>query len=143
MPIPSGTTTLGTPDQLATFLDVTFDTDDTARADLMLTLARQVCESVVTPLPDTALPVVLSIAARGYTNPEGQTSETVGSVSSSWSAAGVYLLRAERTALKSLAGRGGAFTVDPTPSDAGTGVPVWAQNVTFPAGVPTVDEPVE
>lgn len=143
MPIPSGTTTLGTPDQLATFLDVTFDADDTARADLMLTLARQVCEGVVTPLPDSALPIVLAVAARTYTNPEAQESQTVGATSSSWRAAGVLLLRSERLALKSLAGGGGAFTVDPTPSDAGTGVPVWAQNVTFPAGVPTVDEPVE
>lgn len=86
--------------------------------------------------------MVLSVAARGYVNPEGQAAETVGAVSSTWSSAGVYLLRAERLQLKSVAGRGGAFTVDPTPSDAGVNVPPWSENVTWLSGVPTAEEPI-
>lgn len=124
------------PADLALFLDVTVDT---ARAQLMLDLAQQECSIVLTPLPDTAKAVVLSVAARGYLNPQGNSTETVGQWSSQ-QMGGIFLLRAERQSLLRLAGRGGAFTVDPTPSDAGTYLPPWDRNVFWPNGVPLVDE---
>lgn len=106
--------------ELATFLgqDV-----DTARGQLLIDLAGALAESVVTPLPDPAKTVVLSVSARMYTTPPGVTAETIGPVSVQHAPGGMYLTKAERTTLYRLAGRGGAFTVDPTPLDAA--VPIF------------------
>lgn len=91
-----------------------------ARADLLITQAMNLALTVVKPLPGGAEVVVLSAAARAYSNPQGATYETIGpmSVQRPASSGGLYLTKAEKTALKSLAGRGGAFTVDPTPAGA-------------------------
>lgn len=96
------------------------DTVEGARADLLIRQAINLCLSVVAPLPDAATAVVLSASARAYTNPQGTTYETVGpmSVQRPSSSGGLYLTKAEKSALKSMAGRGGAFTVDPTPATA-------------------------
>lgn len=100
---------------------------DDARGQFMLNQATALCESVVSPLPDAASVVVLSAAARAYSNPQGVTSETVGpfSVQRPW--AGVYLTKSERATLRRMStGSSGAFSVDPTPADAGPGR-TWAQ----------------
>lgn len=89
-----------------------------ARADLMISQAVQLASAVVTPLPDAATAVVLSAAGRAYANPQGVTYETIGPMSVQRPQAGLYLTKAEKVALKSAAGRGGAFTVDPTPVGA-------------------------
>lgn len=96
---------------LALYLGVASVDDD--RAELLLQLAGDLCSAIVTPLPDTAKAIVLSAAARGYANPQGVSQETTGpyQVTRPW--AGVYLTRAERAALKRLAGSGGAFTINP------------------------------
>lgn len=127
-----------TSDDLATFLGES--SLDEARASLMLTLARQACEVYVSPLPDSALGVVLTVAARAYSSPTTATMETAGPFSVQRPAGGVYLTRTERQALKTLAGRGGAFSVDPTPADALQGLNPWNQNVTWLDGVPLAED---
>ncbi|WP_262403452.1 hypothetical protein [Actinomadura sp. CNU-125] len=91
---------------------------DQDRAELMLAQATLLAESIVTPLPDAASAVVLAVAGRAYANPQGVAYETVGPVSVQRPQAGLYMTRDERRTLQRLAGRGGAFTVDPTPADA-------------------------
>ncbi|MFE9382382.1 hypothetical protein ACFYMO_03960 [Streptomyces sp. NPDC007025] len=91
-----------------------------ARADLLLQQATNLCLAVVTPLPDGAKAVVLSAAGRAYVNPQSVSYETIGpmSVQRPQGSGGLYLTKADKSALKSMAGRGGAFTVDPTPDTA-------------------------
>jgi len=48
--------------------------------------------------------------------------------------AGLYLTKADKAALKSLAGRGGAFTVDPTP-EAADPSPSWPIDDTYGPGL--------
>jgi hypothetical protein len=93
---------------------------DGARADLLIEQAVALCETVVKPLPDQATAVVLSAAGRAYVNPQQVSYETIGpmSVQRPQGSGGLYLTRADKAALKSAVGRGGAFTVDPTPATA-------------------------
>lgn len=99
---------------------------DGARADLLIQTAIQLCQTVVSPLPEGAQAVVLSVAGRAYVNPQQVSYETIGpmSVQRPQGSGGLYLTKADKTALKSLAGRGGAFTVDPTPATADPS-PTW------------------
>ena len=107
-----------TAEQLGLYLDLPEINGD--RADLLIEQAVALCETVVKPLPDQATAVVLSAAARAYVNPQAVSYETIGpmSVQRPQGSGGLYLTKADKTALKSLAGRGGAFTVDPTPVTA-------------------------
>ena len=107
-----------TAEELALFLDLAEINGD--RADLLLAQAVALCETVVKPLPDRATAVVLSVAGRAYVNPQAVSYETIGpmSVQRPQGSGGLYLTKADKTALKSLAGRGGAFTVNPTPATA-------------------------
>lgn len=90
---------------------------DEGRASLMLALAADLCSTIVSPLPDEARAVVLSCAARGYSNPQGVTYETTGPYSVQRPYPGLYLTRSERSALKRMAGVGGAFTINPLADD--------------------------
>jgi hypothetical protein len=105
------------------------------RADLLIAQAVALAESVVKPLPDQATAVVLSVAGRAYVNPQQVTYETIGpqSVQRPAGSGGLYLTKADKAALKSLAGRGGAFTVDPTPANADPS-PTWPVDVLYPEG---------
>lgn len=107
-----------TAEQLGLFLDLPEINGD--RADLLLEQAVALCETVVKPLPDRATAVVLSVAGRAYVNPQQVSYETIGpmSVQRPSGSGGLYLTKSDKTALKSLAGRGGAFTIDPTPVTA-------------------------
>lgn len=107
-----------TAEQLGLFLDLSEINGN--RADLLIQQAVALCETVVKPLPDQATAVVLSVAARAYVNPQQVSYETIGpmSVQRPQGSGGMYLTKADKTALKSLAGRGGAFVVDPTPVTA-------------------------
>jgi hypothetical protein len=88
------------------------------RADLLIAQAVSLAQAIVSPLPDGATAVVLSAAARAYDNPTNANYETIGPMSvQRQQAGGLYLTKAEKVALKAMAGRGGAFTVDPTPAD--------------------------
>ncbi|HET6634698.1 MAG TPA: hypothetical protein VFH77_06685 [Streptomyces sp.] len=116
--------TTPTAEQLGLFLNL--DQVDGARAEFLVTQAINLCSSVVKPLPDGAEAVVLSAAGRAYINPQQATYETIGpmSVQHPTGSGGLYLTKADKSALKSLAGRGGAFTVDPTPATADPS-PTW------------------
>ena len=96
------------------------------RADLLITSATALCQTIVKPLPEGAEAVVLSVAGRAYVNPQQVSYETIGpmSVQRPQGSGGLYLTKADKSALKSLAGRGGAFTIDPTPADADPS-PTW------------------
>jgi len=106
------------------------------RADLLIQTAIQLCQTVVSPLPDGAQAVVLSVAGRAYVNPQQVSYETIGpmSVQRPQGSGGLYLTKADKTALKSLAGRGGAFTVDPTPDTADPS-PTWPIDDTYGPGL--------
>jgi hypothetical protein len=99
---------------------------DGNRADLLIDTAIQLCQTIVKPLPEGAEAVVLSVASRAYVNPQQVSYETIGpmSVQRPSGSGGLYLTKNDKAALKSLAGRGGAFTVDPTPASADPS-PTW------------------
>lgn len=113
-----------TAEQLALYLGL--PEIDGARADLLIQQAVALCETVVKPLPEQATAVVLSVAGRAYVNPQQVSYETIGpmSVQRPQGSGGLYLTKSDKAALKSLAGRGGAFTVDPTPATADPS-PTW------------------
>lgn len=109
---------------------------DGDRADLLIEQAVALATSVVSPLPDAATAVVLSVAGRAYVNPQQVSYETIGpmSVQRPTGSGGLYLTKADKAALKALAGRGGAFTVDPTPETADPS-PTWPIDDTYGAGL--------
>ena len=113
-----------TVEQLGLFLGL--DEIDGDRADLLIASAISLCQTVVKPLPEGAEAVVLSVAGRAYVNPQQVSYETIGpmSVQRPSGSGGLYLTKSDKSALKSLAGRGGAFTVDPTPATADP-TPTW------------------
>ncbi len=113
-----------TVEELGLFLDL--DEIDGNRGDFLINKAISLCQTVVKPLPEGADAVVLSVAGRAYLNPGQATYETIGPlwVQRPTGSGGLYLTKADKSALKSLAGRGGAFTVDPTPATADPS-PTW------------------
>ena len=120
-----------TAEDLALYLGL--DQIDGTRADFLLQQALTLAASIVSPVPDTAKPVILAAAGRAYANPQGVTQETVGPYSVQRPLAGLYFTRAEQAILKRLGGRGGAFTVDPTPATANPGV-TWPYDPDNPFG---------
>ncbi|MCX5202487.1 hypothetical protein OG897_13645 [Streptomyces sp. NBC_00237] len=123
-----------TAEQLALYLGTEEIQGD--RADLLIQQAVALAQSVVKPLPEQATAVVLSVAGRAYVNPQQVSYETIGpmSVQRPSGSGGLYLTKADKAALKSLAGRGGAFTVDPTPATADPS-PTWPVDDTYGAGL--------
>jgi len=118
-------TPVATPEDLGTYLNIT--TIDTSRALLILGMAQDLCESVVTPLPDSARAVVLDVAARAFVNPQQLHDAAIGTArlqygtgASEATIGGLYLSRSNKAALRRLAGRGAAFSADlmPTGTDA-------------------------
>lgn len=118
-------------DDLAMFLNVTFTEAETARAEFLLAQATTLAEGLIDPLPDTAAPVILSVAGRAWGNPAGASNETAGPFAVQ-RPGGLYLTRQDRASLNRLGGKGGAYTIDPTPVE---GVD---PSVTWP--VPGVDD---
>lgn len=100
---------------------------DTDRATALIGYATTLCESVVSPLPDGADPVVLLVAARAYQNPSNVQQEAVGPFSAAYGqmAGGLWLTRTNKATLRRLAGGGGAFTIDTMPATAGQNLPSW------------------
>jgi hypothetical protein len=114
-----------TPTDLGTYLGVAVDD---ARAQLVIDLATQLCQSVVTPLPVGAEAVILDVAVRGYANPTSVPAQAAGPFSVGGASGGVWLTRANKATLRRLAGSGGAFTIDTLPETAGAGLPPWEIN---------------
>ncbi len=93
---------------------------NTDRADLLISLATDLCLSIVDPLPDGSDPVVLDVAARAYSNPTNQTTQVQGPFPPNALPGGLWLTKANIAVLRRLSPTGsGAFTIDPTPEDAG------------------------
>lgn len=111
-----------TPDDLTNLLGSTVDP---VRAWTLLGLAQQLCETIVSPLPDNATAVVLDVAARAYANPTAVPSQVTGPFSVGGAAGGIWLTRQNKATLRRLAGGGGAFTFDTMPATAGSGLPWW------------------
>ncbi len=135
---------------LGTYLGLDPGTIDTARATLILQLVQDLAEFVISPLPPAALGIVLSSAARAFNNVTSAQTVSLGTGHIGYAApgasgtsegvGGLYLSRSEQRLLRLAAGRGGAFSIDPTPADAGQGLMPWDQNVTWLEGVPLAED---
>lgn len=110
---------------LSLYLGETLDVD---RANKFIDLAEKLCLSVVSPLPDGAEAVVLDVATRGYSNPQNITEQATGPYIAAYGSVGggLWLTRNNTATLRRLSGSGQAFTIDPTPADAGP-ANYWAQ----------------
>ncbi|GAB3081023.1 hypothetical protein GCM10027053_51960 [Intrasporangium mesophilum] len=113
-------TPLSTAADLGVYLGV--DDIDPARAGLLLQLAHDRLETIVSPLPDTAKSIELAVAGRAYQNVSSAQSMGLGSANISFGSTtgggGLYLTKAERADLRRLAGRTGAFVIDLLPDDS-------------------------
>jgi hypothetical protein len=107
------------------------------RAQFILDKARSLCESVVSPLPPGAEAVLLDVAERAFANPTTSSGlltfdEGLGPYNDSTPGTvgrGLYLTQENRATLRRLSGGGGAFTIDTTPTGAGTSLPWWDTGV--------------
>lgn len=128
------------PSDLGTYLGI--DSIDTNRAVLILASAQALCEAIISPLPAAASAVVLDVAARAWSNPTNAQHEATGPFSVAYGAVagGLWLTRQNKATLRLLAGGSGAFSIDPTPTDAGTGLQPWDQNTTWLNGVPLAED---
>lgn len=130
-------TPVATPTDLGTYLNIS--SIDTNRATLILGMAQDLCETIVSPLPTTAKAVVLDVAARAFVNPQQLADAALGTAHLQYGAAngsvigGLYLSRTNKATLKALAGRGSAFTADvmPTGTNAVQTITVAATAGTF------------
>lgn len=113
-------TPIATPSDLGTYLNIA--SIDPVRATLILQLAQDQCETIVNPLPSTALSVVLDVAARAFVNPQQLQDASLGTAHLQYGSAngsiigGIYLSRANKISLRRLAGRGTAFCADVMPT---------------------------
>ncbi len=101
------------PPTLQSYLGI--DTIDTTRALTILEMATDLCSTIVSPLPPTAAVVVLTVAARAFSNPEGVTAETVGPYHVQHAPGAFYLSKADKAALRRLSGGVLAFDIDTMP----------------------------
>lgn len=127
---------VASPSDLQTYLGL--PSIDNARATLILELAQNLCEAVLSPLPSTANAVVLAVAARAFTNAQQLTGASLGTGHLQYGATGtgtpiggLYLSRQDKANLRRLAGSGGAFSIDPLPKG------VSAVQVVTIGGAPT------
>lgn len=121
---------VATLDDLATYLGIGADID-TDKGTLLLQLAHDKCEAVVSPVPAAARGVELDVAGRAYTNPTAQVTEAPGPYGTVTGTlvGGLWLTKSNIADLRRMASGtqgSGAFTVDPTPADAGAG-DYWPQ----------------
>jgi len=122
---------IATADDLAIFLNVT--DINTERAEWLLERAQDKCEAILSPLPDTAMGVVCDIAGRAYSNPTAVQSSAPGPFGTPLGSlpGGLFITEANIAELRrlstSMTSGSGAFTIDPTPADAGP-YNTWAQN---------------
>lgn len=91
---------------------------DEARAQLVVDLAVERVDAILSPVPALARGVVLEAARRGYDNPSGVQSETVGPFQRTYDtrSVGVYLTEREEAQVRAIAAGGsasGAFTIRP------------------------------
>lgn len=142
--------TVVVPDDLATYLGVTLDDTETARAQMLIDDAIAQALSIVTVgtvpdsgptennLPAGSASVIRPAVARIYLNPAGVTSDGAGPFNYGRPAgSGSMYSKAERATLRRLAGQSsGAFMIDLTPDDV-------LSNYTDPLARPTAQESFE
>jgi len=116
---------------------------DTTRATLILGLAQDLCETIWSPIGPTALGTVLAVAARAFSNVSSAATVGIGTghigygaPGASMGVGGLYLSRSDKTTLRRLAGRGGAFSVSVLPIGASA---VLSVTVTATAGTYTLN----
>lgn len=108
-----------TSDDLAVYLkDPSIDED---RADMMISDAQILCESIVSPLPETAVPVVRRVAARAYVTATSSRAKQIADAGSPFGSmpggiGGVRLYAEDVADLRRLNGGGGAFSIDLLPT---------------------------
>lgn len=111
-------TPIATSSDLALYLGRTVEQD---RATLLLELAQLKCERFVSPLPAAAKDIVLEVAGRAYTNVASASQVGMGSAFATLAATGqggvggLFLSRNNKSELRRIAGRSGAFSVDLMP----------------------------
>lgn len=108
------------PSDLGVYLGI--DQVDTVRGQLMLDLSLGLCQSIVNPVPQAAAGVVLSVAARAFTNARQLSDANLGTAHVQYAQAGggaavggLYLSRADKSALRRAAGGSSAFSADTLP----------------------------
>lgn len=111
---------------LASYLGVDVDAD---RADFVLDLVMGEAGSIVSPVPSGAKGIILSAAARIYSNPTGISQELIGPYQTSRAASNL-LTKGERSSLRRHNGGGGAFSFDLLVD--GTGAATDYPDVRFP-----------
>jgi hypothetical protein len=96
---------------------------ETVRATQSLLLAQNLCETIWSALDVTALGTVLAVAGRQYTNVTSATTVAIGSghvgygtTGGSLGVGGLYLSRSDKSTLRRLASRSGAFNIDLLPN---------------------------
>lgn len=79
----------------------------------------------LTEVPDAAVAVTIAAARRAFVNPDMVASESIQDFSQTFGSASadIYLTKAERTAIRRLAGRSGLWSLATTRSDVGPDVP--------------------
>jgi hypothetical protein len=127
-----------TPSDLQTFLGV--DSVDVSRATYLLTAVTSRLQSYVNPLPDGAYALAVEIAAQAYARPLLVKSETTGPYTVVPGGGGIFITKAQIRELRLMANKGSAFTIDPTPVGAGSGLSPWDTNVTWLEGVPIAED---
>ena len=87
------------------------------RAELLIAQVMLLAGAIVSPVPESASPVILSASARAYSTPPGAaSSELVGPYQATRPSGGIYLTKGERASLRLLSGGGGAFSFDTLPA---------------------------
>lgn len=90
---------------------------DTARAaDLIDQATKLIIPITGNPIPDAADPIMLSCLTRAYLNPTNATQLGAGPFTASFPSGGVYLLKAERSALQRAIGGGNHFVIEQLPA---------------------------
>jgi hypothetical protein len=127
-----------TPDDLAIYLrDSSIDVD---RAAMMIEHAQAACEMIVNPVPATAAWIVCKVAGRGYvtaTTSKAAAGSPMGAMPGGLG--GIFLMRAEERALRTLNGGGGAFSIGTLPAGYATNLPWWESGVVFSDGTSLSD----
>lgn len=110
-------TPIATPSELGTFLSETINDGDT-RGLLLLALAQARCELWVSPLPAAAQGIVLAVAGRAWSNIASASQIGLGSAyatlahTGAGGVGGLYVSKTEKSDLRRMAGRSGAFSID-------------------------------
>jgi hypothetical protein len=103
---------IATYSDLELFMGLGTATIDQNRATLILGLAQDLCEAILTPLPTTAKTVVLSVAARGFSNPTGALTETTGPYTVQRGPVALTLYKSDRAHLRRLMPNRGGFSIE-------------------------------